>query len=43
MDLEIIMPSEVSQTDIIPPLICEILKKNNTNELIYKAEIDSQT
>ena len=40
MDLEIIMPSEVSQTDIIPPLICEILKKNNTNELIYKAEID---
>ena len=43
MDLEIVMPSEVSQTDIIPPLICEILKKNDTNELIYKAEIDSQT
>ena len=43
MDLEIIIPSEVSRTDIIPPFICEILKKNDTNELIYKAEIDSQT
>ena len=43
MDLAMIIRGEVSQTDIIPPLICEILKKNNTNELIYKAEIDSQT
>ena len=24
-------------------LMCGILKKNDTNELIYKAEIDSQT
>ena len=25
------------------PLICGILKKNDTNELIYKREADSQT
>ena len=36
MDLDIILPSDVSQgkTNIIS-LICEILK-NDTNELIYK-------
>ena len=43
VDLETVIPSEVSQADIVPLLICEILKKNDTNELIYKAEIDSQT
>ena len=43
MDLEIIILSEVSQrkTNIIS-LICGI-SKNDTNELIYMTEIDSQT
>ena len=45
MDLEIVILSEVSQTKkdkyhIL--LICGILK-NDTNELIYKTETDSQT
>ena len=42
-DLEIIILSEVSQrkTNKIS-LICGI-SKNNTNELIYKTETDSQT
>ena len=44
MDLEIIMLTEVSQTEKYKyhmiSLICEI-QKNDTNELIYKAEIDS--
>ena len=41
MDLEIIILSEVSQrkTNIICHLYMES-KKNNTNELIYKTEID---
>ena len=47
MDLEIIILSEVNQTekDKYPMiwLIGGILKKNDTNELIYKTEIDSQT
>ena len=44
MDLEIVILSEVAQTekDNIMSLICRILK-NDTNELTYKTEIDSQT
>ena len=46
MDLEMIILSELSQTekDKYPmiSLICRILK-NDTNELIYKTETDSQT
>ena len=46
MDLEIIILSEVSQTEKDKyhtiSLIGGILK-NDTNELIYKTEIDSQT
>ena len=46
IDLEIVIQSEVSQTEKdkyhMISLICEILK-NDTNELIYKIEIDSQT
>ena len=48
MDLEIIILSEVSQIEkdkyLMMSLICEILKKkNDTNELIYKTEIDTHT
>ena len=45
MDLEIITLSEVRQRKkniILRSLICGILK-NDTNELIYKTETDSQT
>ena len=46
MGLEIIILSEVNQTEKYKyhmiSLICEI-QKNDTNELIYKAEIDTQT
>ena len=45
MDLEIIILSEVSRRKTnyhMILLICGILK-NDTNELIYKAEIDLQT
>ena len=46
MDLDIVILSEVSQTEKgkyhMIPLICGILK-NDTNELIYETEIDSQT
>ena len=46
MDLEMIILSEVSQTEKnkqhIISLTCGI-KNNDTNELNYKAEIDSQT
>ena len=46
MDLEIITLSEVSQTEKdkyhMILLICRIFK-NDTNELVYKTEIDSQT
>ena len=43
MNLEIIIPSKVSQRKAnILSLICGILK-NGTNELIYKIETDSQT
>ena len=46
MDLEIIILSEVSQEEKnkyhMISLICGILK-NDTNELIYKRETDSQT
>ena len=45
MDLEIVILSEVSQTEKdthhMILLICRILK-NGTNELIYKIEIESQ-
>ena len=47
MDLEIIILSEVSQikTNIIRYHLYVVSKKkkNNTNELIYKTEIDPQT
>ena len=48
MDLEIIMLSEVSRTEKgkyhMMSLICGTKKKkNDTNKLIYKTEIDSQT
>ena len=46
MDLEIIIPSEISQTEKdkyhMISLVCEI-KKKNTGELIYKTETGSQT
>ena len=44
MDLEIIILGEVSQTKTyhMISLICGILK-NDTNELIYNTERDSQT
>ena len=45
MDLEIVILSEVSQTGKekyhMPSLICG--KRNDTNELTYKTERDSQT
>ena len=44
MDLEIIIPSEVSQTKT--NIICfylYVVKNIYTNELIYKTETDSQT
>ena len=44
MDLEIVILSEVSQTEkdkYMILLICRILKKG-TNELIYKTEVESQ-
>ena len=47
MDLEIIILSEVSQTDKdkyhMISHICGILKKMITNELIYRTEFPSQT
>ena len=47
MDPETVILSEVSQTDkekyCMTSIICGHLKRNNTNELIYKAETDSQT
>ena len=45
MDLEIIILSEVSQTekDKYHGITCVWNLKNDTNELIYKTEIDSQT
>ena len=46
VDLENIILSELSQIEKgkyhMMSLIC-IIKKNDTNELIYKTEIDSQT
>ena len=48
MDLQIIILSEISQTEkdkyhIIHLYVESKKKKRDTNELIYKAEIDSQT
>ena len=42
MDLEIIILSEVNQTNIICYGLYVESKENDTNELIYKTEIDSQ-
>ena len=46
LELEIIVPSEASQTEKAKyhmiSLTCGIFK-NDTNELIYKTETDSQT
>ena len=46
MNLKIVTLGEVSQTDkdkyYIVSVTCGILKKKNTNELIYKTETDSQ-
>ena len=41
MDLEINMLSEVTKTDVVISLICGL--KNDTYELIYKTETNSQT
>ena len=47
MDLEIIILSEVSQTEKdkyhMISLVCRIKKKKKKKELIYKTEIGSQT
>ena len=46
MDLEIITLSEIRQTEkdkYMKSLTCGILKSTDTNEFIYKTEIDSQT
>ena len=46
MDIEIFTLSEVSQTNTKCHMISlkyGILKKNDTNELIYRTEINSQT
>ena len=46
MHLEIIILSGVSQTEkdkyLMMSFICGILKKNDTNELIYKTETETQ-
>ena len=47
MDLEIVILSEISQTEkdtySMTSLIFRTTKNNDTNELIYKTETDSQT
>ena len=46
MDLEIIIPSEASRTEkdkYHMILLIYGIQNNDTNELIYKTEIDSQT
>ena len=47
MDLEIIILGEISQTEKYKEgmisLLCGNLKKKDTNELLYKTEIESQT
>ena len=43
MDLEIILWSEVSQTEKDKYYISHAQTKNNTNKFIYKTEIDPQT
>ena len=46
MDLEIVILSEVSQTEreiSYDTPYMRTLKRNDTNELIYKTETDSQT
>ena len=46
MDLEIIILSEVSQTEkhkyLKIPFMCGSYKRNDANELIYKTETDSR-
>ena len=43
MDLEIVILSEVSQSQISHDIVYMWTLKNDTNELIYKTELDSQT
>ena len=43
MDLEIVILSEISQRKIYDIPHMWYLKRNDTNELIYKTETDSQT
>ena len=43
MGLEVIIPNEVSQRNVPNNVTCMQNLKYNTNELIYKAETDSQT
>ena len=43
MGLEVIIPSEVSQRNVPNNVTCMQNLKYDTNELIYKAETDSQT
>ena len=43
MDLDIVISNEVVQKQISYDLMCMWNLKNDTNELIYKTEINSQT
>ena len=43
MDLEIVILSEVRETEIYDIPYMQNLKRNDTNEIIYKIETDSQT
>ena len=43
VDLEIITPSEVNQRQTLYGIVYVWNIKNDTNELIYKTETDSQT
>ena len=43
VDLEIITPSEANQRQILYGIVYVWNVKNDTNELIYKTETDSQT
>ena len=43
LDLEIVIPSEVRQREISYIACMRNLKRNDSNELIYKTETDSQT
>ena len=43
VDLEIVILSEVRETEIYDIPYMQNLKRNDTNEIIYKIETDSQT